>query len=201
VIVSPVTIATRFGPYPAGPAADGGLPAAVDVRQASLLGSAWTATALKHIAEAGAASVTWYETAGWRGIVERDAGSPDASFPSVPGQAFPLYHVLADAGGWAGGTVRDARSSDPLVAEALAIDDGGGTHLLVANLTPGTVDVRIDGLADGPLFVSMLDAGSFRDATREPEAFRAARGAMQAVASGVLDLQLRPYAVARVNPA
>ena len=46
---------------------------AVDVRQASLLGSAWTATALKHLAEAGAASVTWYETAGWRGIVEWDA--------------------------------------------------------------------------------------------------------------------------------
>ena len=50
VCVSPVTIATRFGPYPAGPAAPGGLPAAVDVRQASLLGAAWTVGSIAALA-------------------------------------------------------------------------------------------------------------------------------------------------------
>ena len=53
VCVSPVTIATRFGPYPAGPATPGGLPAAVDVRQASLLGAAWTVGSIAALATVG----------------------------------------------------------------------------------------------------------------------------------------------------
>lgn len=76
ICVSPVTIATRFGPYPAGSASPGDLPPPVDVRQGSLLGAGWTAGSVKYLAESGAASVTYFETTGWRGIIETDAGPP-----------------------------------------------------------------------------------------------------------------------------
>jgi hypothetical protein len=199
IVVSPVTIATRNGPYPAGPQAPGALPPAVDVRQVSLLGAAWTAATLARLAETGASSITWYETSGWRGIVERDGGSPHPAFPSQPGQAFPLYHVLADAGEWTGGLVRRTRSSAPLAAEALAVEDVDGLHVLVANLLPDPLVVDVDDLAAPSATVRMLDQATAGHATKDPAAWRARAADSRRAGDGPLRLELAPYAVARVD--
>ncbi|HET7829530.1 MAG TPA: hypothetical protein VFL03_08215 [Candidatus Limnocylindrales bacterium] len=199
IVVSPVTIATRNGPYPAGPQAPGGLPPAVDVRQASLLGAAWTAATLGRLAQAGASSVTWYETSGWRGIVERDDGSPHPAFPSVPGQAFPLYHVLADAGEWAGAAVRRTRSSAPLAADAFAVDGGDGLHALVANLRPEPVVVDLAGIPGTSATVRVLDQLSASRATADPAGWRAAPAEPRTAVDGALRVELSPYTVARVD--
>ncbi|MEO5966189.1 MAG: hypothetical protein ABIR11_12045, partial [Candidatus Limnocylindrales bacterium] len=196
-----VTIATRFGPYPAGPPAPDDLPAAVDVRQLSLLGAAWTAGSLKHLAESGAASVTYYETSGWRGIVERESGSPDSRFPSARGATFPLYHVFADVAAWAGGTVRGTMSSRPLSVEALAVEDARGLHLLVANLEPADGEVDLLGITGDSVLVRTLDYDHAGDAMTSPAAFRARPGDAIAVLDGRVRLRLGPYAVARVDPA
>jgi D-apionolactonase len=171
------------------------------VRQISLLGAAWTAATLGRLAEAGAASITWYETAGWRGIVEREAGSSHAAFPSQPGQAFPLYHVLADAGEWSGATVRRTRSSAPLRAEALAVEDAAGLHLLVANLRPEATTVELAGLDGSTARVRMLDATNAVDAASDPAGFRTAEAVARPMDRGGLRLDLEPYAVARVDLA
>ena len=198
IAVSPLTIATRFGPYPAGPPAPDDLPAAVDVRQASLLGAAWSAGSVKHLAESGADSVTFYETTGWRGIVERDAGSPDPRFPSRPGQVFPMYHVFADVAEWANGRVLAAPSTDPLTVEGLAVEDSTGTHFLVANLTPASRRVAVAGLAGRMASVRMLDASTAALATADPVAFRG-RSSSAGIVDGRLELELDAYAVARVD--
>ena len=113
MIVSPVTFIGRSGPFPAGPPRDDGLPPTVEVRQASLFGAAWTVGSIKALAEIGAASVTYFETTGWKGIVERDEGSPMPDrFPSTPGSVFPLYHVFADVADWKEGELLQARSND-----------------------------------------------------------------------------------------
>lgn len=200
ICVSPVTLATRFGPYPAGPAAPGDLPPSVDVRQASLFGAAWTAGALKYLAEAGAASVTVFETTGWRGTIETDAGNPDPErFPSTPGDAFPLYHVLRDLGGWSDGILLGARSSDPLRTEALALTmPDGRWHVLVACLVPESINVTVTGLPDGMAHVRMLDIDTALGAMRDPEAFRAT-GEPSQVRDGRLVVKLGAYAVARID--
>src|SRR5207244_12818066 len=99
IAVTPVTFNQRFNPVATGPGpepAPGELPSQVDPRQPSLLGAAWTLASAKHLAEAGAASLTYFETVGWRGVVEADEGSPVPDrFRSLPGMAFPLFHVLA----------------------------------------------------------------------------------------------------------
>lgn len=200
ISVSPVTIATRFGPYPGGPSAPDALPAAVDVRQASLLGAAWTAGCIRHLAISGADSVTFYETSGWRGIVERDGGPPDARFPSQPGAVFPMYHVFRDVAEWRDGAVLATRSNRPLVAEALAVRDASGLHVLVANLAPAPQRVVVAGLGDGPASCRILDAGSAGPAMANPDAFRATRKSLAAT-GGRLALELGPYAVARVDAA
>jgi D-apionolactonase len=199
VVVSPVTIRPRSWPF--GDAADPrGLPFQVDQRQGSLLGAGWTTASLKHLLEAGPASVTYFETTGWCGVVEAEDGSPVPDrFPSRPGQAFPLYHILADLGEWRrGGAVVETRSSEPFAVEAFATVAGGGTHVLVANLTPTAQHCALGPLATSEAAVRSLDEETARQAGDDPAAFRSSRE-RRPVADGALALELPPYAVVRVD--
>jgi hypothetical protein len=190
VVVSPVTLRRRSNPHAtaeeAGPA-PGELPDAVDPRQLSLLGAAWTAGSVKYLAESGAASVTYFETAGWRGVVEREAGSPlPERFPSKPGQLFPLYHVLADAGEWKDAELLECASTRPLAVVGLAVRRNGSVSLLVANLSPEPVTVRIEGI-EGAATLRRLDE---RSAPR--------RGDEERV-DDVSALELSPFETVRID--
>jgi hypothetical protein len=202
--VGPVTFNQRFNPVATGPEPEPApeeLPPQVDPRQMALLGAGWTLASLKHLAESGAASVTYFETTGWRGVLETEAGSPvPQRFPSRPGTAFPLYHVLADASEWRGAEVLAARSSTPLAVEALAVAADGGTSVLLANLTPAEQQCLIGPLPQAQVSLRRLDETTFRQAGEDPAVFRARRE--QAAARGSeLELLLAPYAVVRVDPA
>jgi hypothetical protein len=148
VIVSPVTLKGRFAYRTASAEiedtpAGNELPDSVDTRQATNVGAAWTAGSLKFLAEAGADSVTYYETTGWRGVVETANGPPLPSFPSQPGQVFPLYGVLAAATRWQGADVLACDSTAPLRSVGLAVQDADGIHVLIANLTPQQQEVAV----------------------------------------------------------
>jgi hypothetical protein len=203
VIVSPITLRRRFNFHAAGappPDVPGELPDSVDVRQSSLFGAAWTAGSLKYVSEAGAASVTYYETTGWRGVVER-AGGPELPdrFRSEPGEAFPLYHPLADAIEWEGAEVLRCESSNVLAAVGLAVrTDDGASRLLVANLTPHGADVIVEGL-DGHFALRRLNEETAAMAGADPGGFRAIRA--ESRADGALALPLAPYEVVRVDPS
>ena len=78
-MVSPVTLKPRFNANATEPEAVNTpreLPVSVDPRQMSLFAAAWTLGSIKYLAESGASSVTYYETTGWRGVMETEAGSP-----------------------------------------------------------------------------------------------------------------------------
>jgi hypothetical protein len=204
VVVSPITLRRRVNFHAAGeppPTPPGELPDSVDPRQSSLLGAAWTAGSLKYVAEAGAASVTYYETTGWRGVVERAGGSElPERFRSAPGEAFPLLHPLADALEWRGAEVLACPSSDPLAAVALAVrTEDGAVRLLVANLTPAEADVAVEGV-EGDVRLRRLDEAAAREAGADPAAFRRSGGRARAD-GGRLPLRLAPYEVVRVDPA
>ena len=102
----------------------------------SLFAAAWTLGSIKQLAEGGAASVTYYETTGWRGIKETDARLARSElFLSTPGLVFPVYHVFADIADLKTAELIACSSTDPLRVQALALRDGESIHLLVANLT------------------------------------------------------------------
>ena len=156
---------------------------------------------LKHLSQSGVQSVTCYETTGWQGVMEREAGPPAPErFHSIHGGAFPLYHVLADFGEFAGGHVVPSVSSAPLRAEGMALRKGALARILVANLRPGLQNVRLvwPGLT-GTVCVKPLDETNAEEAMRSPEAFRKEPGERMQVADGALRLALRPYAVVRVD--
>jgi putative intracellular protease/amidase len=201
IVVSPITIRRRVNFHAAAPEPEPGpgeLPDSVDVRQPSLLGGAWTAGSLKYVCEAGAAAVTYYETTGWRGVLEREGGSRLADrFHSRPGQVFPLYHPLADVAAWRGAEVLHVDSENPLLAVALAVQVDGAVRLLVANVTPDEQHVVVSPL-QGALSLRRLGAASAEAASAEPASFRA--GGEHAEADGELALRLEPYEVVRIDP-
>ena len=89
VVVSPVTLASRLGPYPAGEPGPDDPPADVDLRGHALFGASWTLGAVSWLAGEHPDSVTLYETSGPHGIVERVSGSR-RSLVSRPARAPPI---------------------------------------------------------------------------------------------------------------
>jgi hypothetical protein len=175
VAVTPVTLRPRFNP-------NGGADDGPDPRQAALFAAAWALGSVRRLA--GAASVTYFETAGPRGLTDG-------------GTVFPVYHVFADLAGVAGWAVDPGVCSRPLEVEGLVFRDGGRWVALVANLTARSQTVSLPFAAAGPARVRFLDETTADLASRDPAAFRADPG--EPLAGG--RLQLRPYAVARVEGA
>jgi hypothetical protein len=200
--ISPITLRPRFNPHATGadaPPLPGELPSAVDARQMSLLGAAWTVGSLKYIAASRLYSATYYETTGWRGVMEQEGGSPiPETFRSLPGAVFPLYHILADAGEFAGGKALPTRASDPLRVEGLALQQGQRRRALLANLTAEPQMATVRGLGDA-VWARLLDEGNVIQAMTAPEEFRAERGERLSCKEGELQIELPPYAIARLD--
>jgi hypothetical protein len=202
VVVGPVTLKQRFNAVATAAQAElppGEIPPQVDPRQMSLFLAGWASGSVKYLASSGAASITYFETTGWRGVIEQDEGSPEPGlFPSRPGDVFPVYHVFADLAEWRGGELVAAPSSDPLAVEALAIAGGNALHLLVANLTPREQQARVAPLASGEVRLRRLNAETAPTAMADPRAFRVSTTS-ETASDGTLDLMLSPFEVVRID--
>ncbi|MBM3786027.1 MAG: hypothetical protein FJW30_16835 [Acidobacteria bacterium] len=180
LFVSPVTFRQQFnavatGPEP--PPAPGTLPGKVDARQMSLFGAAWTLASVKYLAESGAAGVTYFESAGWKGVMETEGGSPSPQlFRSIPGSVFPIWHLLADVGEMRGGQVQPSVSSQPLEVESLILRAGGKQRILLANLSDESRMVELPStLVSADAKVRLLHAPNAEAAMTDPESFRTPR--------------------------
>ena len=175
------------------------LPAQVDVRQMSLYGAGWTLGSLKHLSQSGVCSTTYYETSGWRGVMETEKGSQlPEKFQSIPGTVFPLYHVLADVGEFANGEIMPSTSSNPLKLEGIAIKKGNLSRIILANLSFAPLKVTVKNLAENVL-IRHLNEANIQAAITTPNAFRAEWGRRFSTSKGNLTLDLDPYAVARID--
>jgi len=201
IVVSPITLAARTGPYPAGPPEPGGLPPQVDVRQASLFGAGWSAVSVKYLAASPVASITYYETSGWRGVIEVDAGSPmREQFPSSPATVFPVYHVFRDLADLKSGKLVEVNASEPLLVDGFALRENGRTHVVLANLTPRTQRATVGPFQARNIRIRQLNDETALQAISDPEGFRGA-ATVASAQDGRLNLELGPYAVARIDEA
>ena len=205
VVVSPITLRIRNN---AGAAKEISgalteLPSDVDPRQLSLFGAGWTLASIARLVTTGFVhSLTYFETTGWRGVMETEAGSPLAKlFPSEHGVVFPMYHVFADIAEFGARQVYPTHSTDPLVAEGLTLVNAAGCRrVVVANLTGETQELKIKS-GTCTARVRYLDETTAEEAVRRPEAFRGQTGTLQESVSGKIELKLLPFAVARVDIA
>jgi hypothetical protein len=184
LVIGPVTLRPQLvdGEDPPGGPPAGRFPTQVDERQGTPFTAAWTLGSVKYLAAAGAHSVTYFETVGWNGLIDADAGTTalrPAGFPSQPGAKFPVYHLLASMGEFAGGTVRLIDSSDALRAVAVALEKPGHRSVLVANLTGKLLVPSLRGLG-------------------APVNFRLLSGESR-TASPQLPVELPPYGIARID--
>lgn len=190
VAVSAVTLKPPFNQAATEdeePTPTGDLPARVDVRQMSRFAAAWTVGSLRALAESGAESLTFFETAGWLGLFETAAGSPLADrFPSRPGMIFPVYRVFEAVADARGATILECRSSEPLLADGLALSIAGSVRVLAANLSSKPAIVRIAGLHTGSCRISRL----LRDGS-VPE--------LAEISGGGLEIEMIGYEVVQVE--
>jgi hypothetical protein len=119
--VGPVTFHRRADPFGPAGAAAGAERVPADERQRSDVAAAWTLGSIKYLAEAGATSVTYYQAAGPFGLMEGP-------------ELFPLYHVLADVGEFAGGEVLATEITEPRWLAVLTLRKDDRLRVLVANL-------------------------------------------------------------------
>jgi hypothetical protein len=201
IAISPLTLRPRRPPAGIEPRDGGdraGLPYAVDVRQASLFAAAWTAASIGELARAGVASLTYYETTGWRGILEsdRETHPPLPAFPP-PGAVFPIYHVLRDVISWSAHQLCGLDLPDGAVVGGIALGTGRTRAGIIANLTPQPRAIEI---APWPSRAGMrrLAEGTLGQAMHDPEGFRSAAESIEP-ARGHLRLSLAPFETIRLE--
>ena len=201
VVVSPVTLRPRFNAVATGedqPLAPGELPSSVDPRQMSLFAAAWTLGSIAALTATGQVhSLTYYETTGWRGVMETAAGSPlSEKFPSRPGTVFPVFHLLASLAGFTQAT--PMTTAVPGTCAALALFAGRRRRLLVANLTGQDQPLRCCPPAACSRW-SVLDETNVESALVKPERFLERSDCPSP--SGLPGLVLKPHAMAVVDLA
>lgn len=200
--VGPITLKPPFNPNATGPEPKpepGELPAAVDARQPSLYAAGWLVGSLNALGNADVDALTYFETTGWRGVIERrDHPLRVEAFQSWPGMVFPIYHVLADVAEFRAGSIVPVVLGDGLRVQALALRADNRTRVLLANMMDEAIDVtlHLSGMAEAT--VRWLDDQSYTFAATDPAAFRSsARPAP--VEDGVFGVSLSPYAVATLD--
>jgi D-apionolactonase len=195
VFVSPVTLKPRRNPHAtAAIRQQGVIPETVDSRQMSLLAACWTLASIKYLAEAGATAATYYETVGWRGMMERSGAlARPMGFPSHPGMIYPVFHVFVALAEFAGGTIRRVESSDPLGAVAMAVEKGGERRVLLANLSSSLTIVTIAPFDSATQF-HLVHRGNVLDATRDEHHFPTASAVALRPKAGRYRLELPAYA-------
>jgi D-apionolactonase len=125
VVVGPVTLGPRRA-------------AGVDQRQALPFGAAWTVGSLHRLS--AAASITYYEATGPRGVTRSDQ----------------IGAVLSTLAEWRGARIVAAETSDPLALEVLAVEHAGSVSMLLASLHPRARRVRVasGAMIDLPAFAT-----------------------------------------------
>lgn len=204
ILVGPVTLRPRDPIETEGFSDDvSSLPFSVDPRQSSLFAAAWTVGSISALAQAGAASLTYYETVGCRGIIPGDGPLPSRHVfaAAPPGGAYAMFHVFADVRELRGDVqVLRCVSLAPSEVAALALRVGDRLRILIANLTPTTLTVApppVPGVVE--LGVRVLDEMTAPEALTEPLAFRERPLSPVALDELARPLELRPFAVARLD--
>jgi D-apionolactonase len=202
LVVGPITLRPPFNPNATGPdpkPASGELPSSVDYRQPSLFAAGWLAGSINALANAGVDALTYFETTGWRGLIERrDHPLRVAKFHSWPGMVFPLYHVLADVADFQGGQILPVTLSDGLRVQALALRDGGRVRVVLANMTDEPLSISLEIPSARAATVRRLDDRTVHLAATNPGAFRGSTVPID-VTDESLNVDLPPFGLATLD--
>ena len=201
LVVSPITLRPRRNAVATGdetldPAQ---LPPQVDSRQLSLFAAAWTLGSIAALAAANVASLTCFETTGWRGLMETTTPSArHPLFPSVAGMVFPVYSVFAALSGFSrmSPVFQDYPSRNAMASLCL-FDAEGKRRAICANLTGSDLPVMLDLGVERASARTLDLTGGHR--VSEHEGLTWSQPVQRNCPSGVLRLSLPPYALVSLD--
>lgn len=200
LVISPVTLKQRFNPVATradAPTPPDELPPQTDPRQLSHFGAAWTLGSIATLASAGIDHVTFYETTGWRGLMERPDGSPlPEKFPSQPGVFFPLFHIFANLADFSEAAIAPSALSRPVIAVGL-FTSGQLKRVLIGNLTGQLQKVILSGaMAHGFWTLHPLALSATLQHRHQAHSETAGVGAEWTTETPI---ELQPYATMRMD--
>jgi hypothetical protein len=133
----------------------------------SLFCAGWTAGSIKYLGEAGVKGVTYFETAGERGIVQGDFNSRwPSDFKAARGMIFPVYHLFHFLLNDKSFKIVSSVSDHPLQADSIFLSDGKRYKAIVVNFTVSKQRVIFHGFS-GEFRIKRLDADNFADAATD----------------------------------
>lgn len=200
--IGPITLKPRFNPNATGPAAEpspSDLPPEVDPRQMSLFAAAWVVGSMRYLAASGVASATYFETTGPRGVLDDGRAERIEGFRAPVGAAYPVYHIFADLGEFAGASVLAVNTNDPLAVEALGLRSGSRVRILVANMTGDGQRTIVSLPRLERVKMRLLTEATAEQAMVEPAEFRQRVDGQFESCLEQLELELAPYAVAKLD--
>jgi hypothetical protein len=100
-----------------------------------------------------------------------------------------------------GGTVLQGTPTPAHLLAGLTVESRGRRRTILANLCPETISAAVGGITGGGsrARVQVLDETNVERACRSPDIYRAERGAVTKLRKGALEIELLPYAVARID--
>jgi hypothetical protein len=196
--IGPSVIASRDNPYGKG-TLDNPVNGRIcltdkDPRQRGLFGAAWTLGYLTACARGGLEAVAIGAPTGPFGFIYRSAEHRQPYFDSVSEPAvYPAFHVMAGLAKGCGRQLVETKVSPGGRIATLAWREGDRCVLWVGNLTPEPQPLRIAGLGEARLSLSLIDAAGFERAIRDPHALEKLAQPL------AVEFELDAYAVARIG--
>jgi hypothetical protein len=122
---------------------------------------------LKYIIEKGVKGITYFETAGERGIMQGDNPSRwSENFPAVKGMLFPIWFIFRFLLQHKSLGIIESVSSSPLVINCLVFSDGSSYKILLTNFTSTEQKILLNIPAQ-KLTSKELNEDSFGDAAED----------------------------------
>jgi hypothetical protein len=149
------------------------LPPSVDPRQMSLFAAAWTVGSLASLSAGSADSVTYYETTGWQGLFETQAGNPlPDKFPSFPGMVFPVYWIFSFLSDAKQAECIEVTPADSLLAGGLVVKKDDRLWLMLSNYRAVEQPILVSPLPHGRGVIRRLNHENMEMAASAPESYR-----------------------------
>lgn len=169
-----------------------------DSRHPSLFAAAWTLGSMAKLIESGnVQSITYYETAGVRGLLaHEDAEShqmPDC-FSHIPGAPYPLYFIFQTIASHT--RAMKTLSSHPWETLGLTLlDQKNKRTILIANMLNRDLPLKVkSGSCSGHL--KSLDQSNVIDIMQNPGQWESSKGEAIEARGGKLHLDLSAHAIA-----
>jgi hypothetical protein len=146
------------------------------------------------------ASTTWFETVGWRGIMEGKDGCPlPRLFPSKPGMLFPLFPLFESLSDRKGASARVPNLPTESPVECLVLSSPRGMRVLLANSTPRERAVELSGLPGKATRARILYAPKAGEKGEVRWRDVALRGAESSPTDWLAPPALGPYAIMQID--